>query len=276
MELSVRGKFDLHIHGGPDVRPRKLSAVEIVRRAMEAGMAGVMLKCHVISTVALAASLEEIFEDIRVFGGICMNFEVGGLNPEAARAAIAMGAKEVWMPTFSSEQFRAYIGNPGTGMRIVDDREKLLPPVDEVLSEVAKAGIILGTGHVAKDEVIPLVKRARELGIEKVLVTHPDAEFLSYPLDLQMELARSGAFFERCAVRQGPTAESGLKQMAHNIREVGVNRNIMTTDYGQPENPYPVEGLLMFMHGLLENGITEDDLDVMLRRNPEWLVGMEH
>jgi predicted TIM-barrel fold metal-dependent hydrolase len=272
--MDVTGAFDLHIHGGPDIRPRKLSAVEIVRRAREAGMAGVLIKSHVCSTAALAASMEEIFGGIHVFGGICLNVEVGGLNPEAARAAISMGARELWMPTFSAETFRSHAGKPGTGIRILDGRGRLLPAVEEILAEVARAGIILGTGHVAGDEVVPLVRRARELGIEKVLVTHPEIEFLRYPLDFQLELARLGAFFERCAVRQGPEAHTRLQQMAHHIREVGVERNIMTTDYGQPLNPYPVEGLLHFMRGLYEHGITEADLDVMLRKNPAWLVGI--
>ncbi len=273
--MNVCGLFDLHIHGGPDVRPRKLTAVEVVRRAKEAGMAGVMLKCHVSSTAALAASMEEIFDGIRVFGSICLNIELGGINPEAARAAIAMGAREVWMPTFSAEQFRAHIGKPGTGIRIVDKQGRLLPVVEEVLFEVVKAGIILGTGHLAIDEVVPLVKRARELEIEKVLVTHPNIKFLSYPLDLQKELVSLGAFFERCAVRQISNTDVDLKGMAHQIRQVGVEHNIMTSDYGQLENPHPVEGLLQFMRGLYDHGITEDELDIMLRRNPAWLVGMK-
>ena len=238
-------------------------------------MAGVLLKCHVSPTAILAANLQEAIGGIRVFGCLCLNVEVGGLNPDAVQAAIAMGAKEIWMPTFSGESFRIFHGKPGTGIRITDKRGNLFPAVEEILAEVAKAGVILGTGHVLKEEIIPLVKRAREVGVEKVLVTHPDIYFLRFPLDLQLELTHFDVFFERCAVSpQRLTIESDLKEMAHNIRQVGWDRNILTTDYGQPDNPYPAEGLMLFMEGLNRHGITEKELDVMVRKNPGRLVGV--
>jgi hypothetical protein len=186
-----------------------------------------------------------------------------------------MGAKEIWMPTISGESSRIFDGKPGTGIRITDDHGNLFPAVEEVLAQVAKSGVILGTGHILKEEVIPLVKRAREVGVEKVLVTHPEIHFLRFPLDFQLELTRFGVFFERCAGRyKRPTIESDLEEMARNIREVGVNRNILTTDYGQPENPYPAEGLVFFMQGLHKHGISEKELDIMVRKNPSQLVGV--
>ena len=39
----------------------------------------------------------------RCFGGIVLNNSVGGLNCNAIDAAIAMGAKIVWMPTVSAK-----------------------------------------------------------------------------------------------------------------------------------------------------------------------------
>ena len=243
MEFSLKGLFDLHIHGGPDVRARKLTSVEVVQRAKQAEMAGVLLKCHASPTALLAASLEEFIGGIHVFGCLCLNSGVGGVNPEAVRVAIALGAKEIWMPTISGESSKISDGKPGTGIRITDDHGHLFPAVEEVLAEVAKAGVILGTGHILKEEVIPLVKRAREVGVEKVLVTHPENRALRFPIDFQLELKRFGVFYERCACRHtNPTIESDLEEMAHNIREVGVDQNILATDYGQPESPYPAEG----------------------------------
>jgi ABC-type branched-subunit amino acid transport system substrate-binding protein len=265
MDLGLEGLFDLHIHGGPDVRPRKLTCTEVVQRAKQAGMAGVLLKCHASPTAILASNLDQVIGGIHVFGCLCLNYEVGGLNPEAVRAAIAMGAKEIWMPTFSGESFRIYHGKPGTGIRITDNQGNLFPVVEEILAEIAKAGVILGTGHVLQEEILPLVKRAREVGVQKVLVTHPDIYFLRFPLSLQLELNRFNVFFERCAVpRKRPTMESELEEMGHNIRKVGCDRNILTTDYGQPDNPYPAEGLLSFMEALNSRGISEKELDVML------------
>ncbi len=38
MELGLKGLYDLHIHAGPDVRVRKLTSVELVQRAKQAGL----------------------------------------------------------------------------------------------------------------------------------------------------------------------------------------------------------------------------------------------
>ena len=60
MEFSLKGLFDLHVHGGPDIRVRKLTSVEVVQRAKVAEMAGVLIKCHASPTASLAAALEEL------------------------------------------------------------------------------------------------------------------------------------------------------------------------------------------------------------------------
>ena len=45
---------------------------------------------------------------IRVFGGLVLNFPVGGLNPFAVDSYVRLGAKEVWMPSLSAEYTLSY------------------------------------------------------------------------------------------------------------------------------------------------------------------------
>jgi hypothetical protein len=52
----IPGSIDLHVHCAPDVRPRKMTALELARAAKLAGMRGVVLKNHETSTTALAAT----------------------------------------------------------------------------------------------------------------------------------------------------------------------------------------------------------------------------
>jgi hypothetical protein len=70
---------------------------------------------------------------LRVFSGICCDFEVGGgLNPAAVEVALRTGAKVVWMPT-SSIPDRRKAQLPGPGHRALDERAKPTSPLHEIL-----------------------------------------------------------------------------------------------------------------------------------------------
>src|SRR5262245_19189868 len=100
--VNVAGAIDLHIHSYPCIFPRLADDREVVRAAVEAGMKAVMLKCHHEPTVSRAYLLQSEFPEIQIFGGIVMNQFVGGINPAAAEVALALGAREVWMPTIDA------------------------------------------------------------------------------------------------------------------------------------------------------------------------------
>ena len=51
-------------------------------------------------------------------------------------------------------------------------------------------------------------------------------------------------------------------------------RSIITTDLGQVGMPHPVEGMRRCMLALLENGLTRQQVDYMVRTNPARLVGL--
>jgi len=103
-DALVVGAIDMHCHHGPDPhRVRSVDAAEAVREAAELGLAGVVLKSHAYPTGPVAILMQKTVERLRVFGGICCDFEVGGLNPAAVEVALRTGAKIVWMPTVDAE-----------------------------------------------------------------------------------------------------------------------------------------------------------------------------
>lgn len=51
-------------------------------------------------------------------------------------------------------------------------------------------------------------------------------------------------------------------------------RSIITTDLGQVGMPHPVEGIRRCIMALLENGLTQKQVDFMVRANPARLVGL--
>ncbi len=265
--MDLTGLIDLHIHTAPDVRPRSVDDIEAARQAAEAGMAGILIKSHVTCTADRAAIAEKVVGGrIRVYGGLALDEEVGGLNPTAVQAAITLGAVEIWMPTFSAR-------GPGErGLAIWDERLRLLPAVESILRLIADNRVILGTGHLSVPEIVTLVEAARVAGVTKILVTHPDSRIVRMPVETQRELAALGAMFERCFVGTKEASGLSVHDVAGIIRQVGVESTLLSTDFGQASNPPPVQGFQEYLDGLQAEGFSEAELRRMAADNPAELL----
>ncbi|MCH8940223.1 MAG: cytosolic protein, partial [Chloroflexi bacterium] len=95
----IRGAYDMHIHSAPDVLPRKFNDIVLAEHAVEAGMAGVVLKSHYICTADRANLINQMFPKLKAFGGLALNNSMGGMNPQAVDVAGRLGNKVVWFPT---------------------------------------------------------------------------------------------------------------------------------------------------------------------------------
>lgn len=270
---DLNGVIDLHVHAGPDVRERKTSAIELARMAGAAGMRGFLLKNHHTSTVLAAAAVAEDFPGLVVYGGLALNEWVGGLNVAAVEAAIGMGAREIWLPTLSAENQRLQQGRQGTGITVLREDGRLKPEVCEVIRLVAEADVILGTGHLSPCEISLVVREARVVACRKIIVTHPEIRFIQLPVSIQRDLRGPGVFFERCYSRT-PLMTRSWSELAEDIRAVGVESTVLATDFGQPDNPDPVEGMAAMMDAL-EPEFGGEGVDVMCRRNPALLLGLD-
>src|SRR5438477_8474286 len=139
----------MHCHHGPDPRrARSVDAAEAVAEAEALGMAAIVLKSHAYPTGPIAILMQKTVQRLRVFGGICCDFEVGGLNPAAVEVSLRTGAKVVWMPTFSSTVDRRKLNLPGPGIPLLDDDGRLVPAVEEILRLVRAHDAVVATGHV--------------------------------------------------------------------------------------------------------------------------------
>ena len=59
------------------------------------------------------------------------------------------------------------------------------------------------------------------------------------------------------------------------IELVGPERTLLGSDLGQKNNPLPVEGLRYTVEKLLDIGIKEHEIELMIRKNSEALLGLE-
>jgi len=274
----LRGAIDTHIHTGPDVNPRPLSDIGVVRAAKAAGMKAVITKCHVTSTVSRAILAQEaVGKDIIVFGGLVLNKAEGGLNVEGVATEIKIGAKEIWLPTFWSESHIKFDKkNPADAVRITDDKGAFRPELIEIFDLIAKKDIILGTGHTTCAEMEKFIPLAKERGVKRILITHPEWLLPDMSIDVQKRLVRQGVFFERCAQSLFPPPNRHItaQDYVNQIRATGAERSTLATDLGQVYNPEPVDGLRQFIKALLANGITPKEIEMMAQKNPAQLLGV--
>lgn len=274
-EINLTGVIDLHIHTAPDVQPRRLDDLALAREAAAAGMRAVLLKSHHTLTADRATLAEGQVESIRVFGGLALNEAVGGLNPAAVEAALAMGAKEIWLPTLSAANHLQVTGSSKKGITILDEADALRPVVFEILALVAQGDIILGTGHLSVREIERLIPAARAAGVKRILVTHPELAIVNMPISLQHVLAGQGVFFERCLFSTlYPPQPIPLTTIAASIRQVGPETTVIATDFGQVESPSPIAGMRHYIKEMLALGISQTEIDRMTRVNPAELLGL--
>ena len=282
-DALISGAIDMHLHPGPDVFKCRLEALDAARQAKQAGMKAIVIKSHHFPSAPVARMVNELVPDFQVFGSVCLDYEIGGLNALALENSAKMDARVAWMPTFSSANSRSRmraLGLPleGEGFSILDNRGELVTEIEPILKIIKRHDMVLASGHMSPQETIELQKAARNAGIGKFVVTHPlDHEFFSKPFTRQdlVQLARDGAYIECTFIaflasefRRDPAV------MVDIIRAVGADHCIMATDLGQTFNPLPVEGLRMFIVILLKAGISEEEINVMLRLNPAKLLGL--
>ncbi|HUL00425.1 MAG TPA: DUF6282 family protein [Nitrospirota bacterium] len=278
VEALLKGAIDTHIHTGPDVNPRTLSDIGVARAAKAAGMKAVITKCHVTSTVSRAILAQEtVGKDIVVFGGLVLNKAEGGLNVEAVATEIKIGAKEIWLPTFWSESHIKFDKkNPADAVRITDDKGAFRPELIEIFDLIAKKDIILGTGHTTCEEMERFIPLAKQRGVKKILITHPEWFLPDMSIDVQKKLVRHGVFFERCAQSLFPKPNRNItpQDYVQQIKATGAEWSTLATDLGQVFNPEPVEGYRQFIKALLANGITPKEIEIMAQKNPAQILGV--
>ena len=284
----LAGAFDMHVHSGPDVLPRKFDDLLLAERTRESGMAGFVLKSHYVCTADRAALIRQVYPDVRAYGGIVLNNAVGGLNPIAVDIAGRLGARVVWLPTVDSanelenvagqkdesklpywmsiaREMRA-LGIAGEWLKVTDEDGKINKATHDCLDLIAKHDMILATGHISPGEMPAVVKAAAEQGVKRIVITHPEFPTTCLTIEEQRALTRFDVFFERCFTTPH-TGKIAWDQVFDNIRTIGSSTTILSTDLGQSNNPFVDEGLGMFVGKLLDAGFRETEIQQMARHN---------
>jgi hypothetical protein len=283
----LKDTIDFHVHSAPDVTDRIIDDFELAQMAAKAKMKAVVLKNHVTNTADRAVLAHKIVPDIEVFGGVVLNHSVGGINPQAVETMYRLGngrGKVVWLPTIDADYHLKVFHKSGTGLKVAR-QGRLLPQTEAVLKAIAKYNLVLGTGHISPEEVHLVVQKARSLGVKKILITHGMADVPGLSISQMQEIAEMGALIELVYVNELMGENSAIaahrnwhrvsiQKMAQAIKIIGAEHFVLSTDLGRSLDPLPIEGYQKFIQGLKLEGITQAEIDVMAKKNPAWLLGI--
>lgn len=294
MSFDMTGTIDIHVHAGPSVANRRVDTGDMMLDANRSGYAAFVTKDHYFPSMMGTDMITKFLGDdkCKAYGCIVLNNSVGGINIHAVDAACAMGAKIVFMPTVSAlnhinhHKKKAFVGAgkmkiPEKPIYYLDENGELKPEVVEVIEYLAQyhPEVTLATGHGSVEESSKLIDKAVECGLKKILVNHPFFD-IDATIDDMVHWAEQGAFIELNAV-----VFNVVEPAAHHLefdiveqlfKRVGCEKLVVDSDMGQAVYMPPVEGLAKFAEAIQTRcGATDEQMHIMMHKNPAYLIGFE-
>ncbi len=306
----LAGAVSFHDHygwergGGQSATCRKTyDPVLIAQSAADAGMRAVCLRNLYFNSAGDAYLVKKLVPEIEVIGGIFLNSDIGGLNPIAVDTAMTYGtgAKFVCLATDSAARNARQAGvdedtiysDPVRYVTPFERNGRIKGEMRKILDTVAQYDVLLETGSLGPEENLQIVEAARDAGVKKIVVTHPTPWFCNMSVPQMRQAIAMGAYIEftwmfythsitYMARKYGwsqkaePPRPEDVGMAFDQIRALGAEHCLLSTDFGTLELPLPVEGLREFIFCLLDLGMTEAEIRVMVQDNPARLLGLEN
>ncbi len=282
----LKGAIDCHVHAFPDFVHRAQDMIQIAIEASKAGMRALAFKDHwnVSANAAYLAQRHidylvqkgELSHRVLVYGGAGTCF---GMNPEYIRIALQYpNVKMIWFPTFTSLGFWRGAGQPEKGgVRLVSERGDVLPEVVEILKMAVQKKVGVGFGHTDFQELLPLARKAKELGVRATL-DHPLLELNKLLLEEMQQLADLGVYIGTYCQPMIPSLYQPVvdpMETVRTIKAIGPSRCIIGSDFGQVLHIDSIDGVRVFVRALLGFGITPQEIRTMMADNPAKLMWLD-
>ena len=288
----VQGTVDLHCHVDVEFSRtlfRKAAAEwEWLPEAEQAGTRAVVLKSHLWPTVSVVPFIEQLYDGpVEVFGSVTLNTHVGGLDPWAVEVAAHLGARAVFMPTWSSlndaarggfgrrlgEAFEHFDHQRMGTLSVLGDDDRLTDAAQEVIRLVASKEMMLSTGHLSWQESLAIAEEAKRIGFERVLCGHPLSGSVGAPREAVRRAAELGAYVEFCWPTVAPGRHDPAEVVAL-VEEIGASRVVFTSDYFGGSNPSPSALMRMLLGAVHDAGLAEESIRRAAATNPAELLGL--
>ena len=86
---------------------------------------------------------------------------------------------------------------------------------------------------------------------------------------------RSVCSWNSPAVRCNAERAGQIDRIAADIRSIGVEHAILSSDLGQGGAPMPADGFATLLEALRKKGFSDQELDRMAKENPARLLGLD-
>ena len=276
-DISLKGVIDMHVHSNPDIRHRAYDDFELMEAGIRSGARAIVIKTHQGTTVDRAYLCNRHNElvhhgdnDFTMFGSITLNRQMGGINPSAVESGLKLGGKVVWLPTQSARNGKIQLDQPVDGCVDVLRDGKIVPELKDVFQLIKDFDVVLGTGHISP--------AARDAGIRKIVITHPEWWLVGMSLDDQIRIVKDyDVILEHCFAQPmgGGKYKSNLPANLDAIKACGYKNVMVSTDGGQVENPHWEIALAQYIGYLADHGIPQDEIHYMTHTIQAGLLGLE-
>lgn len=285
----IADAIDLHAHLYPEVSlsyKGRVTDGQWAEAAQNLRMGGFVMKSHLWPTMERAYLLQTQFPNLRIYGSITLNSNVGGLNPWTVESAIQLGAKVLWFPTWGARYdrqhhegkfFRRYLPplpklSPENGIYLLDSAGQLKGEVKEILEIAKEVDLVVGTGHISPAESLKVAEHCAKIGLGKLVFTHPIS--LGASKQEIMQLAQLGCYIELTYLHVLLQVVK-ISQILEIIREVGYQKCLLTTDAFFSWTPPAPEMFRMYIGFLNFYGLEPDVIRQMIYENPRKLLGID-
>lgn len=274
------GSIDVHIHSAPEAYATRIGdEVDLAIQACQAGLRAVVFKCHSAPNARSKGVVQKAVDQwagehgkrkTDVFGGVTLNYSVGGLNPEAVMVNARLGGKYVWTPTFDSATHRRVMGK-SSGIEVLDENGKMAPGLKEIFSLIAEADMVLGLCHLTSKEMFVLIDQARMQNVKRIEIVHANFPKFRFTMeDLKLAVEKRVYIGLYSYATRPPVFDWDYYLEA--ISTVGVDHIVFGSDTGSFSSLIPTESIRMLITGLLIAGVPDKDIEKIVKLNPEALL----
>jgi len=300
VEELLRGVIDVHIHGAPlgGWLPGRPKMLDTCVEASRVGMKALVFKDHNTMNVncaiivqdvlnAMAADVSsrgETFTPVEVYGGVVLNYAVGGMNLAAVKTALDYGrCKEIWLPSLDAAHQKEAMGRDG-GIRVTTGPDQLTPEMIGVLEMLHDYNnnrkndrCSLSSCHVSNEEKADILRyvRKKQLNVD-VMLDHVTQEMTILTPSEAKEMIDLGGYLQFAECSCVPWAgmqdwiiafDYSFNLIKELLREKGPEHLMLISDAGQPGNE-PIQGWRMFLKTLLAQGISKEHINIMAKDVP--------
>ena len=281
VDKLMDGAIDMHVHSAPDPYCARIGdQIDLTIAACQAGMSGILFgEPHQVPSSFLQAQTQKVVNQwadehgkrrIDVFGGIALNYAVGGLNPAAVVVSARLGGRVVWPPGVNSSHYHKLLGVPG-GIDVLDENDNVVPAMKEILGLIAEGDLLLNLSCLGVKDMFYLIDEAKRIGVKRINVVHPNNPCCLMTVGQRKIAADKGATIELTCV-DFRIPRFSWDDFMETYKLIGPDRMIASTDNGNYLTYTPVVAMRAYITGMLVADIPDSDVEKMIKRNPRELL----